>query len=252
MPTPVDYVHGVAIKQVLDLLDHCDPISGPEANGAEGATKRLPYRVPEVQLKVEHPGGGYGQYLAHSRYISSEDVALILRGFLHIDSPAKVTLETLWGGEQVINGSIGKCEHVQGALHQTLVKFDERVTLRHFVKTDGSEDQDGARVSNPEYLAGDLLLVDDNEAEAHLMAFHLRATKLVLRTAQTMGAALDLIKMKPFDVVLCDMRLTDTRSDGIIPAIRDAGFTGPIIAFTHNPSDTSLLTDMSGPIFAVI
>ncbi len=53
---------------------------------------RIEYRVPDIAVVVQHPGGGSGKFLVHARNISAGGLAFIHGGFVHPGSECQVDL----------------------------------------------------------------------------------------------------------------------------------------------------------------
>lgn len=223
---------------VLSRLITNDESSPQTAAEWNGAGERFEFRKPDVKVCIEHPSGGFGRYLAYGTFLSARQIALVHGGYLHVDSRCTVRLPVVGGGEDAVEGEVKVCRHVQGSLHEVLVRFDTGIDPRRHIRfNDGSDGDDGDEI-NPLDLTGRVLLLDDQEAECRLMAHYLSSTRLDLRMFIQAAAALDELKNQPFDIVICDLNLGENvKGESVISTmVNDAGYQGLIVALSGDMS----------------
>jgi PAS domain S-box-containing protein len=77
-----------------------------------------------------------------------------------------------------------------------------------------------------------LLLVEDDPAQAYLQRKLLDGVARVLRHAKTLAEALALLRDEPFDVVLLDLMLPDSRGMATLDAVRSAAGEAAIVVLS--------------------
>ncbi|MDB5288888.1 MAG: luxQ 3 [Phycisphaerales bacterium] len=83
-------------------------------------------------------------------------------------------------------------------------------------------------------LQGRVLLAEDGEDNQNLIATHLRRAGLEVAIAVNGREAIEMMKSQPFDLILMDMQMPELDGYGATRALRQQGFTLPIVALTAN------------------
>jgi len=224
-----------------ELFDRLDAISEAYTADNNRGHDRIPYRAPEVRIEVTHPTGGTAQFSIIPRNLSTSGAFFLHGGYLHVGSKCKVHLVDLNDTQHIIIGKVAWCQHAAGSDHIIGVCFDQEIDPRQFVdRALWPESFINAAMGNLQ-LTGNILYLDDQAIEHKLLAFHLRNTEVDLVPIETIGAALDQIKRRSFDVVICDYHLgNQLTGDKAIRAMFEAGYSGPIILLSAENSPTAL------------
>lgn len=224
--------------ELLDRLDRVEQLQ-LYAEGGPGLEDRVRFRHTEVALTVEHPGGGLGRFVVCARKIGKRGMSFLHGGFLHFGTRCSLALPTQWGGSETARGIVCDCHHIIGSVHDVNVSFDQEIDPRQFVADDDFP-QVTAKLIDPAELVGHVLLLDDQKVECDLLAHFLGATKISLVTFTEPGPAIDEIKRRAFDLVLCDLDLDTMSGVDVVKTMRTAGFSGPIIVLTGETNPARL------------
>lgn len=194
--------------------------------------QRLPYTVSQITVAVMHPGGSLSRFLVACRDLSAGGIAFLHRGFLHNGTECQIDLPTLTGGTREVHGRVVRCGYFKSKIHEVGVAFDEPVDPRQFMEV-GAEyaELHDKPIELPE-LQGRLLYVGTGELDFSLLKHQLQGTGLDLTHCQDSFPTLNGSYVATFDVIVCEVVPQDNVSGETIEAVRSAGFTGPIIAFT--------------------
>lgn len=129
---------------------------------AAGAVKRHrrkstrhPTRGEMTPMVVIQPGGGVGAFLVMMRNLSAGGLAVVHGGYLHPGTECRVLLARVEGPKVVLAGTVRRCRHVQGSLHEVGLEFDSAIVPEDFVPADMLSANVEELVSSP-----------DEEAEA--------------------------------------------------------------------------------------
>lgn len=201
--------------------------------------KRWEYRVSDIALLVQHPGGGTGRYLVCARNLSAGGISFIHGGYLHPGSDCRVMLPRHEGGPLVVGGVVAHCRHVGGAHHEVGIQFVQEVDPTTVLPQNDEGRSAGDQSLELPSLKGDVLVIDQSKTDRRLMSYHLGATGLNLVMAESCGAALQAVGAQEFDVVLCDLNLEGDVVK-MISDIRRGGFRGPVIVMTAENSAARL------------
>lgn len=194
---------------------------------------RHEYRGHNVHLDVHMEGGRVGRYLTFSRDLSASGLSLVHGGFVYPGTPCQVTLTTLNGENDTIEGVVMRCEYVRGTLHELGIRFNQRIDPRRFASSAGESLSDcaiEALASRDERI----LFLDDSEAELMLFRHHMRMTGFDVVTARDARGACQQIGGTGVDLFVCDLDLGPKQRSGeeVIQLARGAGFSRPILALT--------------------
>ncbi len=256
------------------LLDHLDASGAGLADRDKAAGKsnrrldqRLPYRQPDIAMAIEHPGGTVSRLLVCARNLSAGGMSFLHGGFLHPGSRCRIALRQTDGRGLPVDGRIVSCRHIKAPLHEVGVQFQQRIDLHRFIQPSRCEGETAASVPLKR-LRGSILYIDASPADQDLMRFFLESSGATLRCVNDGTQGLELVRQNRFDVILTELTLPGLTGPALIKAVREAGFTGPIIAVTADerpqllqqakssgcnevmikPLDFAALTDLLGRI----
>ncbi len=202
--------------------------------------KRWEFRMSDIAVLVQHPGGGTGRYLVCARNISAGGLSCIHGGYIHPGSECKVVLPQRDGHPFAVDGIIVYCRHVQGSYHEVGIRFTQEIDPSGLVTPALSDpktpDDDAPTMPT---LEGRVLILDPSPAERALLNYQLSVTGLTLTMVETTGAASDTVRRNTYQLLLCHVPLGDDVIR-MIKQIRRAGFKEPIIIMTGESSPTLL------------
>ncbi|MCA9293846.1 MAG: response regulator [Phycisphaerales bacterium] len=171
---------------------------------------------------------------AVGRNLSATGVGFLCGGFLHPGIRCVVALRDLQGKAHGVPGSITRCGHVKGHLHDIGVRFDDAIKPHEFIQMK-SDDVFNIENVSPDELEGRLLVIEDSRADQRLLAHHLKGSKLELDFVGDGEGGLQSLGDQP-DLVLIDYHLPDmTGADWVVKA-RENGLTRPVILVTADKS----------------
>ena len=223
-------------SKLLCRLDE-EPQSGRGADRRRH--KRWEFRMSDIAVLVQHPGGGMGRYLVCARNISAGGISFIHGGYIHPGSECKIVLPRRDGSPVAVVGTVVHCRHVQGAHHEVGVRFTHEIDPGILLQdAEGEEDTSDQTLELPE-LQGRVLVVDQSKSDRKLMIHQLSVTGLSMTMVDAPGAAIDAVRRKPYDILVCDLNLEED-AVRMIRNIRKAEFKGPIIVATAESSATRL------------
>ncbi len=109
--------------------------------------ERIEYRMPDIAVVVQHPGGGAGKFLVHARNISAGGMAFIHGGYVHPGSDCRVALTRRDGRPLTVAGVIAHCRHLEGPHHEVGIRFRKEIdptdVMPPVVEDDDEDETDG-------------------------------------------------------------------------------------------------------------
>lgn len=209
---------------------------------SSGAMKRefvrWPFQVTTVKLVLIHPGGTPSTIHVACSNLSAGGIGVLHRTYVHKGTKCVVTLPKVDGTLADVEGTVVRCTHVQGTIHDVGIQFNTPVTARDYVKLDPFADGFSIEKVDPAELKGTVLYVEDSQLDQSLVRHFLNETQLRVQFATNKAEALEKA-FEAIDLILCDYNLGDDTGADVVRAMRDAGVTIPIIMVTSDTSDAT-------------
>lgn len=207
------------------------------ASGSGSSRRRMRRRGMEARKLVVVLIGANNErktVTAVGRNLSATGIGFLCGGFLHPGGRCVIALRDLGGNAHGVQGTIMRCNHVKGHLHDIGVRFDEPIKPHEFILVKGDDIFNIENV-RPEELEGRLLIVEDSRADQRLLAHHLKGSKLEIDFVADGEAGLQSLGDQP-DLVLIDYHLPDMNGAEWIAKARKNGLTRPILLATADKS----------------
>lgn len=220
------------LDQLLDILDR-QAAEGGRATGRNDA--RWPFRQASLRVRVDHPGGSSVEVRMACRNLSRTGAGLLHSSYVHTGTRCMLTLPHPVEGEVAIPGTIVRCQHRSGVLHEIGIRFDVEIDLRSFVRPDPLRELFSIERIDPQRLAGTLLYIDNSPLDAQLVRHFLKDTQVRIRIAENPELALEYAR-NGADVILCEHRLQGINGGELIERIRSDNITAPIIVTSTETS----------------
>lgn len=224
---------GLSERNLKDLLDILDASTGKV--GTRRTFARWPFRVRAVAVRIKQPGGTHSDLELAGRNLSAGGMSLLHCSFMFPGSKCTVSLPTPDGSIVTVDGTVARCSHIRGVLHEIGIKFDKNIRVRDYVMHDDFEECFSLEQIEPEQLTGHLLLVTPCEIDHRIIKHYLRETCLSVSIATTAGEAL-VAACNRCDVILIELCDDDFNGYKLVPELRSAGVLVPVILMS---SDTS-------------
>lgn len=222
-------------KEALKRLDMMDPISGDKNPDDD----RLSYQHTNILAELEHPGGGYGMYAAHSRYLSPTRLSIITKVFMHEGSKIRIHMPDKVGLMEEEDGSVTKCTYIGNSIHEAQITFKNRLNLRRFMELPSHFAGDPEEQIKAELISGRVLLFSESEADVRLIKHFLRESRVQFTEATTLGVALDRVRSAPFDIVISGELVGGMQAERILTSLTEAGYSSDFVVI-RSSSATAL------------
>lgn len=231
---------GAELDRLMAELD------GPLGASADPSKKRgfvrWQFRLLGAEMRVEQSGGGGASSNATvtvaCRNLSRGGMSVVHGSFIHPGSAVTMLLRSRENSMVPIRGTIVRCRHVRGMVHELGIKFDAPIETREYVQRDPFSDCFSLERVDPAELTGCVVAIDDSPMDLKLVQHYLRGTQIRLRLAGSKDEAMPMIA-EGCDLVLCDFDLGEATLVDVVREMRTSGIQTPVIAMT---ADTSALT----------
>lgn len=229
---------GIDLDGVRALSTRLDALDGPRPSELKRDFVRWPFHRERIRIQIDQPGGTQLLLKLACRNLSRGGISLFHNAYLHERGRCVVWLPHPLRGEVGIFGSLARCKHRGGMVHELGVRFDRPIGAKEYVSLDaGAEIYSQERVT-PERLSGSLLVVDPDEQEQRLIRHFAARTKIRVRTCPSQTEALAALR-EPVDLVLVALNLPDGSAAEFVSAVRAVGVRTPVLIITPDVSRES-------------
>lgn len=231
-------------SRLLDKLDQTEQRGG---KNPKRAAARLEYRVRDIPLSVNHPGGGVGRYIVLGRNLSSGGISLIHAGYLHNGTECRMALTLPSGGAKTLIGKVVFCRLASGQMHEIGVEFTEKIDVQQFASASVRRLNDDPEVrASLMPIPGNAIIVAPAEADRRLIESRLKQSGLNPTPVDRAGAALDQVKLLTYALAVVDLGLADPGPAALVESLKKAGYVGCIVglAADESPSERQRAIDM--------
>lgn len=201
--------HGLV--RLLDRLD--ENVGGEQGDAAKRRFTRQTFRHVTVCIVVTHASGQEVMLKVACRNLSAGGMSVLHSAYMHPGCKCRIALPRSSGaGDLVIlTGSIVRCQHRIGMVHEIGIRFDTQIDPKAFIATDPFGATQTLEHVDPAELKGDILAILPQEFDQQLIRHFMRETQCKLRVV----AKLEEVAQGQAtpDVVLCDMGSLSPDSD---------------------------------------
>lgn len=230
------------LNALLDKLER----QSPDGHVSRNHT-RWGYRQTSVDVRIIQPAGIVIDTQLACRNLSKTGIGLLHRSYVHVGTTCIVTIDCPVRGRTRIPGTVARCMHVSGIVHEIGVQFDEEIDIRAIVRPDPMIELSAIENVDSASLSGTIIIVEDCGMSLQLIKHYLRETQLRIREAATVAEAEELAK-DDVVLVLCDIHLEDENGGELAKRLfHSPASTPPIIMMsTDQGIDTRGLVDHPG------
>lgn len=199
---------------------------------------RWPFRNASLPLTVVHPGGSNAVFNVACRNLSSGGIGVLHSSYMHKGTRCFVTLPRNDGQRVAVEGTIVRCVHVSGTIHEIGIKFLKPIDAKHFIELDPFANGFSLETVDPESLRGTVLLIEDSTLDQALIRHYLRETQMSLIVVENIDEGLAKAA-EGVDLILCDVNVGDASGTTFVQRAREAGLSQPILMVTADTSETT-------------
>jgi hypothetical protein len=229
--TSTERTNSLAIDQaVLDALTH--RLEQPNAKNASAvrATVRLPFRRLSVRMSVLHNDGTTASIVVACRNLSSGGVGIFHSAYMHVGTHCAVALPRHGKPELVTRGTVVRCRHLGGRVHELGIMFAEPIEPRDFVEATAEDTRAVLAAVRPAEFAAVVALHIQNEPLRRSVERLLAETKakvLVQKPEDTKAPA-------RVDALLAELPMTGVLADCVLNLAELSGGAPIVLVVPEN------------------
>jgi len=222
----------------LERLQEELDLASPGTASHKRTYVRWPFHREGVRIDVL--GGGRVSSTLHyaCRNLSSGGLSFLHSTFMHNGTRCIVHLPRLAGDTVPTAGTVVRCRHYRGHVHEVAVTFDQPIELGRHINLDPLRSRFSMERVDGQALAGSLLHVEGGATERKLLRHFLRETNLGVVSAESAADA-RARATEGFDFYVIDELLPDLPGHDLVAVLREAGVHAPIILTATDPDDAA-------------
>jgi CheY-like chemotaxis protein len=203
-----------ALQQILDKLD---ARMKPAPSGKSRRTsERYTYRRM-IQVELRQPSGLATAAKVLSRDLSRTGLSFLYKSYHHVGTTAVAQLVTIHNNWQQVEGTVTRCQYVEGGWHLVSLRFHHPVDVAMFTMS---------------AMTHRVLLVDDDAAMRRIVNHHLSGLHAEVTLAENGEEALQKAGAQSFDCILLDIDMPVLDGISAMKRLRESGYRGVIVACT--------------------
>lgn len=231
---PVDTLR-TSSRELELIMNELDRVGGEEITDLRRALKRWKFNGSKALVTLLSETGRRQNYVVAPRNLSAGGTGVLHGGFVHAGTRCIVAMRRRNGSVACIPGSVIRCSHIRGRLHELGIEFDHTTDPEQFLEFENRTNFNTERV-DVSTLRGTLLVIDDSLADQRLVAHYFKDSNLDVLFAKDAKSGLAMLADGP-DVVFVDYQLPDLDGVTLIEKAKDSGFAGPmlVVSADHSP-----------------
>lgn len=216
------------------LLAELDRNSGGWGGSSKRQMRRWGLDGLRAVLTIIESMGVPRHSLTIPRNISTTGMGCVHGSFLHIGTRCILSVRDVKGAARSLPGSVVRCKHIKGHLHEIGLKFDVSIRPEDFREFNDEHVFHREHV-DMSCLRGVVLVVENSLLDQKLIAAYFKQSALELMFARDAKTGLEMLGESP-DLVIVDQSLPDGQGVDFISEATHAGFARPIILTTSDAS----------------
>lgn len=198
------------------ILSKLDDLRANSADADRRAHERFSFHKTCL-IELTQPSGTVMSIKAPVGDLSRGGMAFLYHGFVHVGTKGRVQLVTTRNSWQFVEGTVVRCEYVEGGIHLVCMQFKHAIDISSFCCN-----------TTPKRI----LMVDDDAGMRKLVGVHLKQLNVEITEAENGEEAIAAVGAGAFDVILMDIEMPKLDGVAAIKQLRESGYGGNTIALT--------------------
>jgi DNA-binding response OmpR family regulator len=209
------------------MFDRLDAVERPSAARRRRDFVRWPFRHESIEVRLAHPGGNVVTFRVACRNLSRGGMSVLHNSFVHPGSVCTVVIPHPGRGPITVAGTISRCQHRSGVVHELGIRFNHPIDARTVVQIDPFSNAFSLENIAPSALHGRLLIVSASAEERRTLSHYLRETTLAIECVASLHEA--VLSIQGREAVLVDTDVPDAEPATIVATLRECGYAGPVV-----------------------
>lgn len=237
-PKPIETIR-MDERERRRVLDEFSARHKPQPNHGPKRDIRVAYSSTQISVSIANPGGNVVTYSVIPRNLSRRGVGFLHGRFVYPHSRCQITLHTLDSESMTLEGTVVRCQHLGGTIHEVGAVFSSPIDLTLFTelkpeeleahKAEYENDVLDGKIAQTRSERGKVLIVDENKLDRKLVAKLLEREWYSCRETDSRDDAMGMIKAVDFDLIVVDCGVDDASGIELINHLNGAAFKGAIL-----------------------
>ncbi len=231
-------LEGALYQRLLAKLDERGNTGDPNANRV---FRRLSYAHQKLVIHVESEGHNERTLIVATRNLSQGGISILHSSFMYTGTGLTVELIDYEGNTTPYHGTVTRCEHRGGRVHEIGIKFDSELVLRKYLDPNPKNLLHSREKVCAEKMNIKLLICSPNTDFSSLMRQYLLTSSLQYKFVKTEEELFELYQEQ--DMLFFELDKATMQTPEMIRKIRESGYANPIILAGRptNDIDTCLV-----------
>ncbi len=226
----------IGIRELHALLDKIER-ERPTSKHPSREFVRWQFRVVRADLTIEHTSGSKVTLPVATRNISRGGISILHSSFIYPGSSCHITASFEEGGVLDMNGTVQRCDHLGGKVHEIGIKFDQEISTKELLGLDPMQEAYSLECIDPAGLHGTVLLISGEDLDQQLLTKLLVDTSLTISVADSPESAVSRAQ-KGCELILTDFQVGEHSAIDILFSLRCEGIDVPVLVMTSESSQT--------------
>ncbi|MCK6478380.1 MAG: Hpt domain-containing protein [Phycisphaerales bacterium] len=225
----------VRLCKLFDLLDARED----QGKVTRRTSVRWPFRHVCLPLTIIQIDGSRTSISVACRNLSGGGLSVLHSAYVHSGSTCHISLPRRSGPAAIVSGTIARCVHLSGVVHEVGIKFSSELNIADFIDLGPKAEIRSVKRVDPASLSGNLVIAGASEMESQLVRFHLRETGLTISTATTpdqIRAAL----MRDRSLLLLSAAMDFSVEPSLTERLRSSEVRAPIVILSPDDGVASI------------
>lgn len=217
------------------LLYKLDDNNGCLPTESSRVYRRLDYAYPRLLLRIESSRDTAREIIVASRNLSQGGISILHATYMY---PGTAVTVDLIRNDQTVRrtrGTVARCEHRGGIIHEIGVKFDQEINLREYLHSTPELLLHAHERIEPEQLDKSILFISKHNEFSPEVRQALLPTNLKYTFKNELDDILPLLEK--LDIIVIH-HANDLDAPDMIAELRAQGFDNPIIILAKPQSET--------------
>jgi hypothetical protein len=217
------------------LLYKLDDHNGAHPTSSARVFRRLEYAHPRLLLRIESARDTAREIVVATRNLSQGGVSILHASYMYPGTDVTIDLVTNKGSVRRTRGTVARCEHRGGIIHEIGIKFHRDINLREFLHRSPDLLLHAHERIEPEMLDKRILFASNDDDFSPIIRQWLLPTNIKFSFKDNPEQI--LAALQNTDIVLVHHGKNLDAPD-LVATIRASGFNDPIIVAARPESDT--------------
>lgn len=234
---------GLGTQAYSQLLSKLEADGNQPPKGAKKAPSRhftrIEYFDPCFELTLDPGKHSQCRRIAvATRNISRGGMSVLHSNFIYPGSAVQSTLNKVSGEPVEIKGTVCRCNHRGGVVHEIGIKFEHEIFIQEYIEPNILAGISSLESVDTPQLVGKVLFVGNDPSITPFVRQYLLTTNLDFGFAGTAAEALDR-GIQDVDLLFVTLDVGDRSGPEFIRSLRESGFMKPVILAGNALEDES-------------